>query len=123
MVDIITKRLICIECPVGCSLSVDVENCRAIRVDGNKCPKGERYAVSEIENPVRVLTSGVLAVGLELKMIPVRTDQPIPKEKILEAMSAIKKIRVDKPVQAGSVIVKDFLVSGVNLIATRPATD
>ena len=123
MTDKITKRLICIECPVSCSLSVDVENCRAIKVDGNKCPKGERYAVSEIENPVRVLTSGGLAIGLELKMIPVRTDQPIPKEKILEAMSLIKKIRVDKPVQAGSVIVKDFLVSGVNLIATRPATD
>lgn len=123
MADKITKRLICIECPLGCALSVDIENCRAIKVDGNKCPKGERYAVSEIENPVRVLTSGVLAIGLELKMIPVRTDKAIPKDRLMEAMSEIKKIRVDKPVQAGSVIVKDFLVSGVNLVATRPATD
>jgi len=123
MADKITKRLICIECPLGCALSVDIENCRAVKVDGNKCPKGERYAVSEIEDPVRILTSGVLALGLELKMIPVRTDKAIPKGRLMEAMSEIKKIRVDKSVQAGSIIAKDFLIPGVNLVATRPATD
>lgn len=123
MTDKITKQLICIECPLGCALSVDIENCRAVKVDGNKCPKGVRYAVSEVENPVRILTSGVLTVGLELKMVPVRTDKAIPKDRLMEAMSEIKKMRVDKPVQSGSVIVKDFLISGVNLVATRPATD
>jgi CxxC motif-containing protein len=113
------KNLICIECPKGCELSVDIENCRVVNVTGNSCPKGKEYAASEIENPKRILTSAVLAQGLALKMIPVRTDSPIPKVKILEAMEEIKKVKINKPVSAGEVLVKDFLSLGVNLIATR----
>ncbi len=113
------KNLTCIECPLGCILSVDVENCKVIKVSGNKCPKGEKYAVSEIENPIRILTSTILCQGLDLKILPVRTDQPIPKARIQESMAEIKKIRVNKPVQAGEIIAKNFLGLGVNLIATR----
>jgi len=54
-------------------------------------------------------------------MIPVRTDKPIPKAKLLEAMEKIKKIHIDKPVKLGDVIEKDFIVTGVNLIASRNA--
>jgi len=113
------KRLTCIECPLGCALSVDIENCKVVKVDGNKCEKGEAYAVSEIENPVRILTSAVLTEGLDLKMLPVRTDKPIPKAKLYEAMAAIKKIVLRSPVRAGDIIAADFLGLGVNLISTR----
>lgn len=116
-----TQRMICIECPVGCALSVDIENCRVTRVSGNKCPKGEGYAISEVEHPARTLTSAVLAKGLKLKMVPVRTDKPIPKERLKEAMEEIKKIRLDHPVQCGETIAKDLLGLGVALIATRAA--
>ena len=114
-----TKKLTCIECPKGCLLSIDVENCRVVRVSGSECPKGDNYAMQEIENPTRILTSAVLAQGLSLKMVPVRTDKPIPKSKIMEAMGEIKKIRLKSPVKAGSVIVENFLGLGVNLLATR----
>lgn len=113
------KKITCIECPESCALSVDIENCRVVKIIGNKCPKGEKYIVAEIENPARILTSTVLASGLGLKMVPVRTDKPIPKSRIFEAMQEIKKISMDKPLNAGSIIVKDFLGLGVNLIATR----
>ncbi|MDD5019967.1 MAG: DUF1667 domain-containing protein [Candidatus Omnitrophica bacterium] len=114
-----TKKLTCIQCPKSCSLSVDIENCRVVRVSGNLCPKGEEYAVIEVENPRRVLTATVLAQGLSLKMVPVRTDGPIPKVKIKEAAAEIKKIRVARPLSVGDVIVADFLDLGVKLIATR----
>ncbi len=117
------KNLICIECPKGCGLSVDIENCRVINVTGNTCPKGKEYAISEIENPARILTSTVLSERLALKMIPVRTAAPIPKTKILEAMKEIKKIRINKPVSIGEIIVKNFLGLGVNLISTRQIED
>lgn len=117
----ITKLLTCIECPVGCALSVDIENCRVVRVSGNKCPKGEGYAASEVEHPARTLTSAVLAKGLRLKMVPVRTDKPIPKDKLKEAMQEIRKICIDHPVKCGESIRKDFLGLGVDLIATRTA--
>lgn len=113
------KKLTCIECPLGCSLSVDVENCKVIKTSGNKCPKGQTYAVSEIENPMRVLTSTVLTKEVPLKMLPVRTDNPIPKTKIFDAANEIKKIIVSKPVHVGDVIVFNFLGLEVNLIATR----
>ena len=117
-----TKKLTCIECPKGCLLSIDVENCRVVRVSGSECPEGEKYAIQEIENPTRILTSAVLAEGLSLKMVPVRTDKPIPKSKIMEAMSEIKKIRLKSPVKAGFVIVENFLGLGVNLLSTRNAS-
>jgi CxxC motif-containing protein len=114
-----TNKLTCIECPKGCVLSIDVEDGRVVRVSGHKCPKGQTYAASEIENPVRVLTSTVLAQGLSLKMVPVRTDRPIPKARVLAAMAEVKRIRVDKPLKAGAVVVKGFLGLEANLIATR----
>ena len=111
------KELICIECPKGCPLDVDIENGNVISVSGNKCPKGKEYAQSEIENPRRILTSSVLCEGLEVRMLAVRTDQPISKARLMEAMEAVKKIRVTNPVKAGDVIAKDF--QGTTLIASR----
>lgn len=113
------KKLTCIECPKGCALSLDLENCRVVKVSGNDCPKGEVYAVSEIENPVRIFTSTARAKGLSLKMVPVRTDKPIPKPKLQEAMQEIKKITIRKHLLAGGVISKNFLGLGVKLITTR----
>ena len=113
------KQMTCIECPIGCALSVDIEDCRVVKVSGNQCPKGQAYAVSEVENPVRILTSAVLAGGLELKMVPVRTDKPIPKAKLREGMEAVKKIRVSRPLKLGDTIDNNFLGLGVRLIVTR----
>jgi len=115
------KRITCIECPKGCSLSVDIENCKAVRIQGQQCPKGEKYAVAEVENPARILTSAVLTRGLGLKMLPVRTNKPIPKSSLMDAMREIRGIRVEKPIHTGEIIVKNFLGLGVDLAATRDA--
>ena len=115
------KKITCIECPVGCSLSVDVENCKVVKIDGAKCDKGEKYAIAEIENPVRILTSVVLAEGLSVKMVPVRTTKPMPKAKIPEAMDVIRKMKLTRPVKVGDVVAGDFLGLGIDLVATRDA--
>ena len=114
-----TREMICIECPLGCALSVDIDNSKVIATRGNKCPKGEVYAVSEVESPRRFFTATVLAENLEIKMVPVKTAAPIPKAKIIEAAIEIKKIKINKPVSAGETIVKNFLGLGVDLVATR----
>ena len=115
------KKMTCIECPIGCQLEVEIENGKVVRITGNKCEKGPRYAKQEIEAPARVLATTVLAKGLNLKMVPVRTTHPIPKANLLEAMAEIKKIKLDRPVKVGDVIVKSFL-GEADLIATREAT-
>jgi CxxC motif-containing protein len=113
------KKLTCIECPASCALSIDVENCKVVKVTGHKCPKGLEYAAAEIENPSRILTATVLAEGSGLKMVPVRTDKPIPKADLFKAMDVVKKVRISRPVKAGDVIVAGLLGSKVNVIATR----
>lgn len=118
-----TKKFTCIECPRGCTLSVDIENCKAVKVTGNGCPKGVAYAITEVECPARILTATVIADGLMLKLIPVRTDKPIPKTDLFKAMEEIRKIRILRPVKCGDVIEENFLGLGVKLIATREATE
>ena len=113
------KTITCIECPVGCTLELDIENNRVVKVSGNKCPKGHDYAIEEIECPKRVLTSTVLTLNLPLKLLPVRTDKPIPKAKLMDAMREIKRVRVKKAVRAGDIIVKNFMTLNANLVATR----
>ncbi|MFH1189340.1 MAG: DUF1667 domain-containing protein [Candidatus Omnitrophota bacterium] len=113
------RNMICIECPNGCVLSVDIESGRAVKVRGAKCPKGIAYAASEIDNPVRIFTATALAEGLALRLVPVRTDKPIPKKELMKAVKEVSKIRVKAPVKAGDTIVDDFLGLGVSLIATR----
>jgi len=114
-----SKHLTCIECPNGCRLTLEVDNDHLISVSGNQCEKGEAYVKDEIENPQRILTSCVLAQGLALKMIPVRTSAPIPRSRIFDAMSAIKNVRVSKPVLVGESVCDDFLGLDVRLVATR----
>ncbi|MBL7158454.1 MAG: DUF1667 domain-containing protein [Candidatus Omnitrophica bacterium] len=117
------KTITCIECPVGCTLELDIENCRVVKVSGNKCPKGHDYAIEEIESPKRVLTSTVLTENLPIILLPVRTDKAIPKAKLMDAMRELKPVRVKKRVRAGDVIVKNFMNLEVNLIATRSICD
>ncbi len=114
-----TKKFTCIQCPLGCQLVAEIENGCLVKLEGNKCPKGEQYAKQEIENPLRTITSIIMAEGLSIKMVPVKTDQPLPKNKIFEAMEEIKKIKINKPVSSGDIIINNFLGLNVNLITTR----
>jgi len=114
-----TRTITCIECPTGCKLIVEIIDDKVTRMEGNKCPKGEGYAASEIENPVRILTSTVLTKGLLLKLVPVRTDRPIQKAAMIEAAKRIRALRIDRPLARGSIVVQDFMHTGANLITTR----
>ncbi len=113
------KKYTCIECPKSCSLTVDIENCRLVAVRGNLCPRGKEYAQAEVENPLRILTGTVLTQGLPIKMLPVRTDKPVPKAAIIEAAAELKRIRVRQPLRIGDTVISNFLGLGVNLIVTR----
>jgi CxxC motif-containing protein len=49
----------------------------------------------------------------------VRTDAPIPKAKIFEAMELLKKVELHSPVHVGDVVIADVLGTGANFIVTR----
>ena len=115
------KKMTCIECPKGCSLSVDIEGCKVKNVAGAKCPRGIAYAIAEIQEPARIFTATVAAEGLNLKLVPVRTNKPIPKKEIFRAAEEARKIKITKPVKTGDIVVDNFLGLGVKLLATREA--
>lgn len=108
-------KLICITCPRGCHLEVD-DN---MNVTGNFCPRGAKYAVDELTNPKRMVTSTVKVLNGELKRLPVMTSAPIPKDKIFDVMEEIKKVEVSAPLELGSVIIENILDLGVNIVSTR----
>ena len=57
------RDLICIGCPLGCPLTVTIENGEVTEVKGNTCPKGDAYARKEVTNPTRIVTSTVVVEG------------------------------------------------------------
>ncbi|MFH2033650.1 MAG: DUF1667 domain-containing protein [Candidatus Margulisiibacteriota bacterium] len=113
------RKMTCIECPKGCQLEVETDGIRLIKVTGNECEKGPDYARQEIEDPRRVVTGTILARGLDLALIPVRTSSSVPKGRVMEVMKRIRELRIERPVSAGDVIVKDILGLGVDLLVTR----
>ncbi|MGL6169320.1 MAG: DUF1667 domain-containing protein, partial [Fusobacteriaceae bacterium] len=92
-------EMICIVCPIGCHLEVDVEN--NYKVTGNTCPRGEVYGKEELIAPKRVVTSTVVIEGGIHKRVPVKTSSAIPKERVYDCMELLKDIRLISPVKVG----------------------
>ncbi len=108
------RELTCIVCPIGCQLTVEMEEGKVLEVTGNTCPRGKTYAEAECIAPMRTLTSTVRCRGG--KLLPVKTDRPIPKEKLFEAMEQVNSVHPALPVACGDVIIED--VFGAALVAT-----
>ena len=117
------KTFTCVVCPIGCELTVEYDennhSADSIKVTGNTCPRGEKYAKTEIVSPERTLTSTVRTNSDILPMLPVKTSSPIPKDKLFEAMAVLNKVTVSVPVKTGDVIISDFITEGINLVACR----
>lgn len=113
------KQMTCLQCPQGCQLKANLKNGYLVELTGNKCPKGLEYARQEIEDPRRILTASVVAEALTVKLVPVKTDKPIPKKELLPAMAEIKKIKITKKTKMNEIVIENFRGLNVNLIATR----
>ena len=114
-----TVNLICIGCPLGCPLTVEMEGEAVKSVSGNTCPRGDAYARKEMTNPTRIVTSTVRVAGGRLAMVSVKTASDIPKGKIFDCVKALKDVEVKAPVKIGDVIVENVAGTGVNIIATK----
>lgn len=113
------ERIICVNCPRGCKIDLTVEAEQILEITGNRCPKGEKYARSEFKCPTRILPTTVLVKGGKLPLVPVKTAQPIPKDKLEEAMKVLAEVEIEAPVELGEVVVEDILKTGVNVVTTR----
>lgn len=112
------RELTCIGCPLGCPVTVTMENGAVVSVEGNTCKRGDDYARKEVTNPTRIVTSTVSVTGGKDVTVAVKTRTDVPKSKIFECVKALKGITLQAPVHIGDVVVSNVAGTGVDIVAT-----
>lgn len=111
--------LTCINCPMGCPLTVKMKDGTVVDVAGYTCKRGKIYGEKEVTNPTRIVTSTVSVTGGWEKRVPVKTKEDIPKGRIFSCMEEIKKLVVKAPVFTGDVLLENVAGTGVDVVATK----
>ena len=110
-----SKIIICIACPMGCGIEISDD----FEVLGNKCEKGKDYAIQEAKNPTRIVTTSLKVSRGDFAMVSAKSTVGIPKAKVREAVSLLKKMVVQAPISSGQVILGNILDTGADIVATR----
>lgn len=112
-------KITCIGCPLGCMVRLSLDDKgEVIDIADNKCKEGQEYVLEEYKCPVRVLTATVLTQNSHQPLLSIRTDKPIAKSMLVQAMSELAQIKVRPSIRIGKVIKTNILGSGANIIAT-----
>ncbi|MGI6665016.1 MAG: DUF1667 domain-containing protein [Christensenellaceae bacterium] len=114
-----TRLLTCINCPLGCQLSVTYDDTQILSITGNQCARGKSYATDELYHPTRTVTCVIPITG-RAKPLPVKTTAPVPKDKIFDCLAAIRCVEVSPPIQLGEIILANICNTGIDVIATSP---
>ena len=112
------RNLVCILCPIGCRMEISGEP-ENLTVSGNTCKKGITYAYDEITNPLRTVCTTARIKGGVHKVIPVKTDKPIPDKFKLEVVREVNRIELTSPVKMGDILISNLFGTGVNIVAER----
>ena len=113
------RELTCIGCPMGCALTVTLENGEVTSVSGNTCKIGENYGKEEVLNPRRTITSTMRVLGGDAEVVSVKTAEAVPKGKMMECMAQINETQVKAPVWIGDVLILDVAGTGIAVVATK----
>ena len=112
------KDIRCIVCPTGCLVHVENVNGELI-IEGHSCNRGEEYAREEFISPKRILTTTIQVENGFLPLIPVRSDKPIPKDKLKDSLKEIAKLKIKAPIKMGDILIKNILDLDINIVASR----
>ena len=114
------RELTCIVCPKGCQLKVTLDDDKkVVSVEGATCKRGVEYANNECTNPMRTVTSTAAVAGGGV--VPVKTDNTIPKSLVFDCMKEINKAVVAADAPIGTIVIENVLGTGANVITTRNA--
>jgi len=114
-----TERFVCVGCPKGCEITVQLRDGEIVSIEGFTCPTGEALARKEVTARERILTAVARAEGGIWPVVPVRTSRAIPLARFGDVLKEIKKVIVRSPVRAGDVVLRDVAGTGVDLIVER----
>lgn len=105
----------CIRCPLGCTLSVNKKGGEWV-VTGNTCPRGAEYGKEEVTCPKRTVTS---LIKTTKGVIPVKTDKPVPKDKIFAVLDEISKFPiVTQKCKIGDIVIQNVCHTDANIVVT-----
>ena len=114
------KNLTCVACPLGCSITVELDDAgNILSVTGNTCKRGDAYARTEMNNPTRSLTSTVKVSGGAHPVVPVKSAAPVPKSMLFDCMKEINQVTLQAPVKIGQVVIQNILGTGVDIVTTN----
>lgn len=114
-----TTKLICITCPMGCTLQVTHEGKTVLSVTGEGCKRGIEYAERELSDPRRMVATTVRVRGGLHPLVPVYTASPFPKPLIFDLLAELRKIELEAPVKEGQVVLANALGTGIDVVASR----
>ncbi len=113
------REMICINCPMGCMLTVDDSDLSNVKVTGNTCPRGVTYGINEVTAPKRMVTGCSRVNGGNVAMVSVKTREAIPKELIFDCLKQIDGTVLTAPVAIGDTVIANVCGCGVDVIATK----
>lgn len=116
------RELTCIGCPLGCALTVTINQGEILEVSGNTCKRGDAYARKEVTHPTRIVTSTVKVSGGTVPIVSCKTKTDIPKDRIFECIKAISDVTASAPIAIGDILLSDAAGTGVDIVATKDVT-
>jgi CxxC motif-containing protein len=115
----VVKVIRCIICPTGCAIQAVGDGKGNVTFDGYTCKRGLEYAEQEYYEPKRILTTTMRVENGLLPLIPVRTNKPIPKDKLKDVLEEIAKKILKPPIKMGDILIENVLGLDANIIASR----
>ncbi len=113
------REFICINCPLGCALTVTMEQGQVLKVEGEYLSQREELWGKRGDKSYAHCDNQRKSSRGTAPVVSVKTASDIPKGKIKDCMAALKQVSVKAPVCIGDVILKDVCSTGTDIVATR----
>ena len=118
------RTFICIACPVGCEIEARInesgEGPVILEIAGANCIRGRTYVETELKNPMRIVTSSVRVTGGNMPITSVRLTAPVPRNRMMDVIEELRKVRLTAPVSIGQIVIQNILGLGSDVIVTKP---
>jgi CxxC motif-containing protein len=112
-------EIVCILCPVGCRIIVEIEDGEVVRIDDAGCERGKDYSLQEIRSPIRDFFTTIRVADGKMPLVSVRSTEPIPKNMLMPCAAELAKRVIPAPVRIGDIIIKNIMKLGADIIATK----
>lgn len=88
-----------------------------IAVNGNLCSKGQGFAVKELKDPDRLLTT-MVKVRNRRELLSVRSDRPVKKSELPELVRKLRSFEAVPPVRIAQIFLSGMGQNAVSILAT-----